>query len=54
MLVIQIRSLFESRKFDAVIHLASFLGRKFVNANPTSGSKVMSEGLLNLLELSRQ
>jgi len=37
---------------DVVIHLASFPRQKVVNKNPTSGSRVMSEGLLNLLELS--
>lgn len=37
---------------DVVIHLASFPRQKVVNKNPTAGSKVMSEGLLNLLELS--
>jgi len=37
---------------DTVIHLASFPRQKVVNANPQWGSCVMSEGLLNLLELS--
>ena len=37
---------------DVVIHLASFPRQKVVNANPTLGSRTMSEGLLNLLELS--
>lgn len=37
---------------DTVIHLASFPRQKVVNANPQAGSRVMSEGLLNLLELS--
>ena len=37
---------------DVVIHLASFPRQKVVNKNPTAGSRVMSEGLLNLLELS--
>lgn len=44
--------LFRSYKFDTVVHLASFPRQKVVNANPMSGSRVMSEGLLNLLELS--
>jgi len=43
-------SIFEG--VDVVIHLASFPRQKVVNKNPTLGSKVMSEGLLNLLELS--
>jgi nucleoside-diphosphate-sugar epimerase len=35
-----------------IIHLASFPRQKVVNANPQLGSRVMSEGLLNLLELA--
>jgi nucleoside-diphosphate-sugar epimerase len=35
---------------DAVIHLASFPRQKVVNADAPAGSRVMSEGLLNLLE----
>ena len=50
----ELKTLFEKEKFDSVIHLASFPRQKVVNADPTQGSKVMSEGLLNLLELSRQ
>jgi len=38
---------------DIVIHMASFPRQKVVNANPPAGSKVMSEGLLNLLEASK-
>jgi len=43
-------SIFEG--VDVVIHLASFPRQKVVNKNPTLGSRVMIEGLLNLLELS--
>jgi nucleoside-diphosphate-sugar epimerase len=43
-------SIFEN--VDVVIHLASFPRQKVVNSNPTLGSRTMSEGLLNLLELS--
>ena len=43
-------SIFED--VDCVIHLASFPRQKVVNANPQWGSRVMSEGLLNLLEAS--
>ncbi len=39
---------------DIVIHLASFPRQKVVNANPPNGAKVMSEGLLNLLEESKR
>lgn len=45
--------LFETHKFDIVIHMASFPRQKVVNANPAWGSRVMSEGLLNLLEASK-
>jgi UDP-glucose 4-epimerase len=38
---------------DAVIHLASFPRQKVVNVNPQLGSKTMSEGLLNLLEVAK-
>lgn len=37
-------------EIDTIIHLASFPRQKVVNADPQLGSKVMSEGLLNLLE----
>ena len=39
---------------DAVIHLASFPRQKVVGANPVWGSEVMSTGLVNLLELTKQ
>jgi nucleoside-diphosphate-sugar epimerase len=44
------------RKFnpDTIIHMASFPRQKVVNANPQLGSHSMSEGLLNLLEASKQ
>lgn len=35
---------------DIIIHLASFPRQKVVNANAPAGSRVMSEGLLNLLD----
>jgi UDP-glucose 4-epimerase len=37
---------------DTVIHLASFPRQKVVNSNPAWGSRVMIEGLINLLEAS--
>ena len=39
---------------DVILHLASFPRQKVVNANPQSGSRVMSEGLLNLLEAAKK
>jgi nucleoside-diphosphate-sugar epimerase len=41
---------FSNYKPEAAIHLASFPRQKVVNANPSLGARVMSEGLLNLLE----
>lgn len=45
--------LFGTHKFDSVIHLASYPRQKVVNVNPQLGSRAMSEGLLNLLEVSK-
>jgi len=45
-------NLMRSHQFDTVIHMASFPRQKVVNADPMRGSRTMSEGLLNLLELS--
>lgn len=42
--------LLEKHQIDTIIHLASFPRQKVVNSNPQAGSRVMSEGLLNLLE----
>ena len=47
-----LRHVFEQFVPDVIIHLASFPRQKVVNANPQLGSRVMSEGLLNLLELA--
>ena len=49
-----IEYIFAAHKFDTVIHLASFPRQKVVNNNPTYGSQVMCEGLLNLLENSKK
>jgi len=40
------------KNVDVVVHLASFPRQSIVNQNPMAGSRVMSEGLLRLLELS--
>lgn len=45
--------LIKKHDIDTVIHLASFPRQKVVNANPQLGSRAMSEGLLNLLEASK-
>jgi nucleoside-diphosphate-sugar epimerase len=47
-----VNRIFEIQQPEVVIHLASFPRQKVVNANPQWGSRVMSEGLLNLLEAS--
>ncbi len=39
---------------EIIIHLASFPRQKVVNVNPRAGSRTMSEGLLNLLELAKK
>ena len=39
---------------EIVIHLASLPRQKVVNANPSQGSRVMSEGLINLLEMANR
>ena len=44
--------LLSKHQINTIIHLASFPRQKVVNANPALGSRTMSEGLLNLLELS--
>jgi len=44
--------IFDIEQPEIVIHMASFPRQKVVNNNPAMGSRVMSEGLLNLLEAS--
>lgn len=39
---------------DTIIHMASFPRQKVVNASPQTGSRAMSEGLLNLLEAAKK
>jgi nucleoside-diphosphate-sugar epimerase len=41
-------------KPEIIIHLASFPRQKVVNINPIAGSRTMSEGLINLLELAKK
>jgi nucleoside-diphosphate-sugar epimerase len=48
------REIYKDFKPEIVMHLASFPRQKVVNANPQLGSKTMSEGLLNLCELSQE
>lgn len=47
-------SIFDTHRFDIVVHTASFPRQKVVNAHPTAGARVMIEGLLNLLECSKK
>lgn len=44
-------NLLRSHRPGVIIHMASFPRQKVVNADPMRGSRTMSEGLLNLLEL---
>jgi len=46
--------LIRTHRPSVVVHLASFPRQKVVNANPQWGSRSMSEGLLNLLEVTSQ
>ena len=48
----QVNQIFQIEEPEIVIHCASFPRQKVVNNDPASGSRVMSEGLLNLLEAS--
>jgi nucleoside-diphosphate-sugar epimerase len=50
----QMHMLFDYFKPNIVIHMASFPRQKVVNADPGRGARVMSEGLLNLLEASKR
>lgn len=45
-------NLLKRNQIDTIVHLASFPRQKVVNVNPQEGSRTMSEGLLNLLELA--
>jgi nucleoside-diphosphate-sugar epimerase len=49
-----VNHIFNIEQPEIVIHMASFPRQKVVNANPAWGSRVMSEGLLNLLEASNK
>jgi len=49
-----VKGVIENIKPDTIIHLASFPRQKVVNANPALASRVMSEGLLNLLECCKE
>jgi nucleoside-diphosphate-sugar epimerase len=41
-------------QIDSIVHLASFPRQKVVNSNPQWGSRVMSEGLIAMLEKAKQ
>ena len=47
-------TIFKTYKPDVVIHMASFPRQKVVEQNPILASDVMSNGLINLLEKSKQ
>jgi UDP-glucose 4-epimerase len=44
----------EETKPEVIVHCASFPRQKVVNANPAWGSRVMSEGMINLLESAKK
>jgi nucleoside-diphosphate-sugar epimerase len=47
-------TIFKTYKPDMVIHMASFPRQKVVEQNPLLASEIMSTGLINLLEKSKQ
>ena len=47
-----VKFVFEQFVPEVVVHLASVPRQKVVNKNPLAGSRVMIEGLINMLELS--
>ena len=47
-------TIFKTYKPDVIIHMASFPRQKVVEQNPLLASEVMSTGLINLLEKSKQ
>ena len=47
-------TIFKTYEPDVVIHMASFPRQKVVEQNPLLASDVMSNGLINLLEKSKQ
>jgi len=49
-----VKRIFQIEQPEIVIHMASFPRQKVVNSNPALGSRVMSEGLINLLEASNK
>ena len=46
--------LVNKHKPEVIIHMASFPRQKVVNANPAWGSRVMSEGLINICESAKK
>jgi UDP-glucose 4-epimerase len=50
----ELDEIFNDHTPELIIHLASFPRQKVVNHNPQWGSRTMSEGLLNLLELAKK
>ena len=48
-----VNSIIAGEQPDIIIHMASFPRQKVVNANPGLGARVMVEGLINLLEVSK-
>ena len=49
-----IDDIFDIEQPDVVIHMASFPRQKVVNADPAWGSRVMMEGLINVLESAKK
>jgi nucleoside-diphosphate-sugar epimerase len=50
----RLNSLFATEQPDVIIHMASFPRQKVVEQDPALASEVMTTGLINLLELSKE
>jgi nucleoside-diphosphate-sugar epimerase len=50
----RVDNIIDTEKPEVIVHMASFPRQKVVNANPANGSRVMMEGLINLLESAKK
>ena len=50
----RVDTIIDTEKPEVIVHMASFPRQKVVNANPANGSRVMMEGLINLLESAKK
>jgi len=50
----RVDAIMDTEKPEIIVHMASFPRQKVVNANPANGSRVMMEGLINMLESAKK